>query len=745
MGKDSRLPHEFDLTGMVTPGGRSTWRSRSCSGRTRPTSRTRTTGTTPACTARCSCTRRRRCTSPTCTPWPTTTRPRARVASTVRVAGGHRVATGRLAARRPCDGRGQSVDRRRPLRAPDRGWSTPWCSQGRGADLRSTVPDVAPWTAETPDLHDLAVDVGRRLGRPRSTGRRCAIGFRRVEVVGHELLVNGRPVLVKGVNRHDHDPRRGKAVTRESIEHDIVLMKQHGLNAVRTSHYPSDAYLYDVCDRLGMYVIDEANIESHAYLRSLSKDPDVVRRHPRARSRAWRMRDKNHPSRRSCGRSATRAEGRPTHHAAAAWLRAFDPSRPVHYEGGLGEELDRHVASRTRPRRWPVPTPRPTSSRRCTRRSTTSSRGRRRSTPDTAADHVRVHPRDGQLVRRPRRVLGGRSAPTRACRAASCGTGSTRRSCRRWPDGTERLAYGGDFGDQPNDGAFCMNGLVSAERTPTRRWSRWPRSSSPSRSRAVDARPRPPRGHQRARLRRPVVAAPDVGRRGRRHRGRLGRARAARPRRRRHGGDPPRRARAAAAPDRPASAPHAHLPDHGRLGRGHRPGTWWRGSSSRSHRLPARRARRVRPDHGRSTSLAPSLALWRAPIDNETFGPRHAARWDGLGLRDPTALGVAMTTDVAAAADGALSVTHAVAVPATLEDIPRVGVRLDLGPGRRRGRVARRGSARVLLRSQGERPLRTLDHGRRRLARALRAPAGQRQPRRRPMAPAPRRGRRRRC
>ena len=121
------------------------------------------------------------------------------------------------------------------------------------------------------------------------------VGFRRVEVRGPELLVNGRPMLVKGVNRHDHDPRRGKAVTRESIEADIVLMKQHNINAVRTSHYPNDAYLYDVCDRLGMYVLDEADFESHAYLRSLSKDPMWT---PAMLERITRMalRDKNHPS-----------------------------------------------------------------------------------------------------------------------------------------------------------------------------------------------------------------------------------------------------------------------------------------------------------------------------------------------------------------------------------------------------------------------------------------------------------------
>ncbi|MCA1481462.1 beta-galactosidase, partial [Bradyrhizobium sp. NBAIM08] len=115
------------------------------------------------------------------------------------------------------------------------------------------------------------------------------------EVVGHELLVNGRAVLIKGVNRHDHDPRRGKAVTAASIEADLVLMKQHGINAVRTSHYPNDAALYDACDRLGLYVVGEANLEAHAYLRSLLKDP---RWGSAVLERITRMaqRDKNHPS-----------------------------------------------------------------------------------------------------------------------------------------------------------------------------------------------------------------------------------------------------------------------------------------------------------------------------------------------------------------------------------------------------------------------------------------------------------------
>jgi beta-galactosidase len=177
---------------------------------------------------------------------------------------------------------------------------------GRGARVTTTVPRVAPWSAEHPRLHDLRVELARDDDLLDSVSLR--VGFRRVEIRGHELLVNGRAVLIKGVNRHDHDPLTGKTVSRSSIRHDIELMKAHNLNAVRTSHYPNDVYLYDVCDELGMYVVDEANVETHAYQRSLTRSAEWA---PAILERIARMaqRDKNTP-RWSCGRSATRADGR---------------------------------------------------------------------------------------------------------------------------------------------------------------------------------------------------------------------------------------------------------------------------------------------------------------------------------------------------------------------------------------------------------------------------------------------------
>src|SRR5581483_3032904 len=193
--------------------------------------------------------------------------------------------------------------------------------EGSGASLSLAPGVVDGWTAETPNLYPLGIELLDDTGAVRDAVS-VMIGFRRVEVRGHELLLNGQPILIKGVNRHDHDPRRGKAVTRESIEADVRLMKRHNINAIRTSHYPNDPYLYDVCDRLGMYVVDEANIEAHAYLRSLSKDPTWT---PAILQRVTRMaqRDLNHPSiiMWSLGNESGDS---PAHQAAAAWLRAWD-------------------------------------------------------------------------------------------------------------------------------------------------------------------------------------------------------------------------------------------------------------------------------------------------------------------------------------------------------------------------------------------------------------------------------------
>jgi beta-galactosidase len=182
------------------------------------------------------------------------------------------------------------------------------------------------WSAERPVLYTLELSAG---GETVS----CRVGFRTIEIRDRALLVNGEQVRINGMNRHEHDDVTGRALTRASMEHDIRLMKQHNVNAVRTSHYPNDPYWLDLCDRYGLYVVDEANIESHAFQETLCHDPRY--------QAAWLERtvnmverDKNHPSVILWSLGNESGFGL-NHEAAAAWVRRRDPSRPLHYEGAI--------------------------------------------------------------------------------------------------------------------------------------------------------------------------------------------------------------------------------------------------------------------------------------------------------------------------------------------------------------------------------------------------------------------------
>jgi len=196
------------------------------------------------------------------------------------------------------------------------------------------VPVKKPllWSAELPHLYKLVVTLKSPQGKVvESTSTR--IGFRSIEVRDRMLLVNGKRVLIKGVNRHDHHDTKGKALDRETMRLDAVTMKRFNFNAVRTSHYPNDPHWLDLCDELGFYVIDETNLESHDYYHQICRD----RRYTAAFvERAVRMveRDKNHPCvilwslGNECGYG-------PNHDAMAGWIRGYDSSRPLHYEPGI--------------------------------------------------------------------------------------------------------------------------------------------------------------------------------------------------------------------------------------------------------------------------------------------------------------------------------------------------------------------------------------------------------------------------
>jgi len=199
------------------------------------------------------------------------------------------------------------------------------------------VPSPKLWSAETPWLYTLKVASYDKKGRTEATS--IEIGFRDVRIEGGQLLVNGKPVLIKGANRHEINPYKGYVVSEEDMINDILIMKQLNINAVRTCHYPNDPLWYSLCDRYGLYVVDEANIESHGmgYKElTLAKDPAYEHAHL-VRNARMLKRDFNHPSIIVWSLGNEAGNG-PNFVKAYQMLKSMDPSRPVQYERAKTED-----------------------------------------------------------------------------------------------------------------------------------------------------------------------------------------------------------------------------------------------------------------------------------------------------------------------------------------------------------------------------------------------------------------------
>jgi len=323
---------------------------------------------------------------------------------------------------------------------------------GAGAEstvvLRHDLPRVARWTAEIPNLYTLTLSLREPGGRV-TEALAHRIGFRSVEVRGGLLRVNGAPIMLRGVNRHEHDPRTGRYVTEATMRRDLALMKQANINAVRTSHYPDDPRWYDLADGFGLYLVDEANIESHGMGyhpdTTLGNDPSWQAAHL---DRTARMveRDKNHPSVIIWSLGNEAGDG-VNFEATAAWIRARDPSRPIQYE----RAGTRSYVDLVTPMYTPIP---------------------------------------GLL----RYVEQWRDRPLIMCEYAHAMGNSVGNLQDYWdvieahpqlqggfiwdwvdqgladttPDGTPFWAYGGDYGPPgtPSDRNFLINGLVAPDRTP---------------------------------------------------------------------------------------------------------------------------------------------------------------------------------------------------------------------------------------------------------------------------------------
>ncbi len=328
------------------------------------------------------------------------------------------------------------------------------------------VADVAPWSAESPTRYRVITELLDDAGEVIEA-HATWIGFRRVEVRDRRLLVNGRPIIIHGVNRHDHHPETGKTQTLRDLKADLVTMKRHNINAVRTAHYPNDHRLLDLCDELGLYVVDEANVESHGRLRSLSRDE---RYHHAIVDRVKRMvlRDRSHPC--VIGWSLGNESGHGAcHDAAAAWVRRIDPPRFVQYEGALERWLG-----------WTDTTP-PTTEPSRSERLVTDVVCPMYSPIDTIVEWARWAERT-ELDDRPlilcefSHAMGNSNGSIAEYVAAfheepALGGGFVwdwRDQGLAEVDADDRpyWAYGGHFGDEPNDGNFCINGLVGPDGTP---------------------------------------------------------------------------------------------------------------------------------------------------------------------------------------------------------------------------------------------------------------------------------------
>ncbi len=327
---------------------------------------------------------------------------------------------------------------------------------GFAARFSRSLARVKPWSAEEPHLYRLTVVLRDATGREiEATTTR--VGFRRVEVRDRQLLVNGKPVMIKGANRHEHHESRGKAVPRETMLADVLLLKRFNFNAVRTSHYPDDPHWYDLCDEYGLYVWDEADIESHAYYDQLCRSP----RYAAAwLDRGMRMvlRDKNHPCVVvwSLGNESGYGEN---HDALAGWIRRFDPSRPLHYEGTMRGEWTQASRDWTRGhhasdivcpmyphvddvRRWAE--------------TTTDTR------PMILCEYSHAMGNSNGNLREYWELFESMKGLQGGFIWEWLDHGIKKKDSR----GREYWAYGGDFGDEPNDKNFITDGLVWPDRTP---------------------------------------------------------------------------------------------------------------------------------------------------------------------------------------------------------------------------------------------------------------------------------------
>ncbi|MGV2986727.1 beta-galactosidase [Vibrio sp. E150_011] len=318
------------------------------------------------------------------------------------------------------------------------------------------VREPKKWTAETPNLYRLVVSLLDENGA-HVESEAYPVGFRKVEITDGQLKLNGKPLLIRGVNRHEHHPELGHVMTEEDMIRDICLMKQYNFNAVRTAHYPNHPRWYELCDQYGLYVCDEANIETHGMqpMSRLSSDPQWAHAYM-SRYTQMVMRDKNHPSIIIWSLGNESGHGS-NHNAMYAWSKDYDPSRPVQYEGGgsnttatdiiapMYARVDTVIEDDAVPK-WPIK--------------------KWISLPNETRPLILC-----EYAHAMGNSLGSFNEYWNAFREFPRLQGGfiwdwVDQGLSQWDESGQHFwAYGGDFGDKINDRQFCINGLIFPDRT----------------------------------------------------------------------------------------------------------------------------------------------------------------------------------------------------------------------------------------------------------------------------------------
>lgn len=307
-------------------------------------------------------------------------------------------------------------------------------------ELEKEVKNPMKWSAEHPYLYTLLLTLKDSNGKTIEVESN-RIGFRKVELKDGQMLVNGVPILIKGVNRHEHDPDYGRAIPFERMIQDIKLMKQFNINAVRTSHYPDDPKWLALCDKYGIYLYSDANIESHAFWDKFTKDPKWK---PAFMDRCISMveRDKNHP----CvivWSLGNEAGFGPNHVAMSEWIHKNDPTRLVGYRTA-GNDPSVDITSCGYPKiNKLIEIARSEDNRPFLMEEYAHSMG-------NSTGNLKEY---WDVIEKYKRLQGG-----------FIWDWVDQGIRRKTKEGEEWWAYGGDFGDEPNDGNFCINGLIFPDR-----------------------------------------------------------------------------------------------------------------------------------------------------------------------------------------------------------------------------------------------------------------------------------------